>query len=87
MIRGTWHITTLAFAVIGSAMAVCAPAESSGACRGVGRVAAISFTCFAVLTVGLAAARGPRALLRLRHPAPLIFVLVAVLAWWGQASY
>lgn len=88
MIRATWHITTIAFVVIGSAMVACAPAASSEACRGIGRVAAISYTGFAALTVGLAAAtQGPRAMLRnrtlLRHPAPLIFGLVAALAWWG----
>jgi hypothetical protein len=89
MIRVTWHITTIAFAVIGSGMAACAPAGSSEACRGVGRVASISFTGFAALAVGLAVtSQGPRALLHVlrRHPAPLIFVLVAALAWWGQAS-
>jgi hypothetical protein len=90
MIRVTWHITTIAFAVIGSAMAVCAPGGSGEACRGVGRVASISFTGFAALTFGLAVmSQGPRSLLRTvrRHPAPVIFVLVAALAWWGQTSY
>jgi hypothetical protein len=88
MIRVTWHITTLAFAVIGSAMAVCSPAGSSQACEGVGRVGAISFASFALLTFALAAAQGPRRMLRSvrRHPAPFLFVSVAVLAWWGSAS-
>ncbi|MGH2725694.1 MAG: hypothetical protein ACRDKS_01835 [Actinomycetota bacterium] len=94
MIRATWHITTLAFVVIGSAMAACTTADSSQACRGIGRVAAISYTSFAGLTIGLGVAtrqglgvatrQGPRALLR--HPAPLLFALVAGLAWWGGAS-
>jgi hypothetical protein len=82
MIRVTWHITTLAFGVIGSAMVACAPAASSQACGGVGRVAAISFTSFAVLTIGLGVRQGPRGWLR--HPAPLLFVSVACLAWWGS---
>jgi hypothetical protein len=88
MIRVTWHITTLAFAVIGSTMAVCAPAGSSQTCVGVGRVGAVSFTSFAVLAFALSAAQGPRRMLRTvrRHPAPLLFVSVAVLAWWGSAS-
>jgi hypothetical protein len=90
MIRVTWHIVTIAFVVIGSGLAACAPAVSSETCRGVGRVAAISFTGFAALAVGLATAglgarRVPRALMR--HPGPLVFVVVAALAWWGQASY
>lgn len=89
MIRVTWHITTLAFVVLGSAMAVCVPAGSSEACRGIGRIAAISYGGFAALAFGVVAAslgatRIPRTLYR--HPGPLIFVLVAALAWWGQAS-
>jgi hypothetical protein len=84
MIRVTWHITTLAFAVIGSALAACAPAGSSQACEGVGRVAAISYASFAGLAVGIAVKQRPRALLR--HPAPVLFVVVAGLAWWGSAS-
>ena len=89
MIRVTWHVTTIAFAVIGSTMAACAPGTSE-ACRGVGQVASISFTGFAVLTFGVVAmTQGPAALTKTvrRHPAPLIFVLVAALAWWGQGSY
>lgn len=89
MIRVTWHITTIAFAVAGSTMAACAPG-SSEACRGVGQVASISFASFALLAFGIVVmTHGPRALTRTvrRHPAPVIFVLVAVLAWWGQSSY
>lgn len=88
MIRVTWHITTLAFVVIGSAMVACATAGSSQACGGVGRLAAISYASFATLAVGLGATQGPRDLLRTlrRHPAPLVFVLVAGLAWWGSVS-
>ncbi len=89
MIRATWHITTIAFVVMGSAMAACAPAGPSETCRAVGHVAAISYASFAVLVVGLAAPQRPRALPRalLRHPAPLIFALVAALAWWGSAPH
>lgn len=87
MIRATWHITTLAFLVIGSAMIACAPAGSSQACGGVGRLTAIAFASFAALTIGLVARRGPRAMLRAlrRHPAPMVFVVVAVLAWCGAS--
>ena len=88
MIRVTWHITTLAFLVIGSAMIVCAPADAGGACGGVGPIAAVAFASFGVLALALAvAAEGPRApRLLLRHPGPLVFVLVAALAWWGSSS-
>jgi hypothetical protein len=81
MIRATWHITTIAFVVMGGALMACAPGASSEACRGIGRLAALAYAGFVALTIGLAAPRGPRALLK--HPAPVLFSLVAVLAWWG----
>jgi hypothetical protein len=87
MIRATWHITTIAFLVTGSALAACAPGDPSQACRGIGRLAAIAYSGFTVLLVGLVfprLLRGPRKLPR--HPAPLIFALVAVLSWWGTTS-
>jgi hypothetical protein len=84
MIRATWHITTIAFVVMGAGMTACAPGASSEACRGVGRVSALAYSGFAALTIGLGAPRGPRALFR--HPAPLLFVMVAVLAWRGTAT-
>lgn len=89
MIRATWHITTIAFVVMGGALMACAPGASSEACRGIGVVAALAYSGFVALTIGLAAPQllarrpGPRALLR--HPAPLLFGMVAVLAWWGTA--
>lgn len=86
MIRVTWHITTLAFVVIGTAMVACAPGGTSQACVGIGMVAAISYASFALLAVGLVVTQGPRPLLRMRHPAPLLFMLVAGLAWWGSTS-
>ena len=89
MIRVTWHITTITFVVIGAAMATCAPAGPSAACRSVGRLSAISYAGFAGLALALAARQGvtrvPRILLR--HPGPLIFVLVAALAWWGSTPH
>jgi hypothetical protein len=86
MIRVTWHIVTFTFLVIGVAMAACATAGASEACRGVSRVTAISFTGFGALAAGIVAmAQGPRALLPAlrRHPAPLVFGAVAALAWLG----
>lgn len=87
MIRVTWHVATLAFLVIGAALEVCAPSGSPTACTGVGPVAAISFASYALLAMGLAiAANGPKAVRTMRrHPGPLIFVAIAVLAWSGSA--
>ena len=86
MIRVTWHVATLAFAVTGSAMAACVPAGSGAACAGVGRVSAAAYASFAVLAIGLGIAlRGRRAWkLFVRHPGPVAFVAVAVLAWRGS---
>ena len=86
MIRVTWHIVTLAFLVPGAAMAACSTAGARGACTGVGRLSAISFASFAVLALALAAATSRRVdRLLMKHPAPLIFVAIAVLAWMGSA--
>jgi hypothetical protein len=81
MIRATWHIATIAFVVMGSALLACTPDASTEACEGVGRISAIAFASFTALTIGLAFPHIRRA--RLRHPAPLLFALVAALAWWG----
>jgi hypothetical protein len=88
MIRVTWHITTLAFVVIGSALAVCSPAGPSNACVAAGRVASVSFASFFALAGGLAIAAQGRRVGKgmLRHPGPLVFALVAGLAWWGSIS-
>lgn len=83
MIRVTWHIVTLTFAVLGAALATCGVVGPGEACRGVGFVAASSFTGF----VGVAAvvsAQHPRG--TIRHRGPLIFLIVAALAWWGTIS-
>ena len=85
MIRATWHITTIAFVVMGGALMACAPGESSEACRGVGRMAALAYAGFVALTIGLAAPRLRKARSLFRHPAPLLFGVVAVLAWRGTA--
>jgi hypothetical protein len=81
MIRATWHITTLAFVVLGSALLACTPDATGGACEAVGRVTAIAYASFFALSIGLVAPMIRR--IRLRHPAPLLFALVAVLSWWG----
>ena len=88
MIRVTWHITTLAFLVIGSAMEACVPGGAGGACAGVGRMSAVSFASFALVAIGLAPAQQGRGMPRilLRHPGPLVFVAVAVLAWRGSLA-
>jgi hypothetical protein len=79
MIRATWHIVGVAFLVIGIALAWCA-GSAGGACVGVAHVASASFAGF--LLVALALAVRPGRIL-IRHPAPVVFAAVAVLAWLG----
>ena len=84
LIRVTWHIVGTVFLIMGIALAICA-SGGGGSCAGVGYLAAASFAGFFVVA-GIEASRlGPRRMLRMvvRHPAPLVFVTVAVLAWFG----
>lgn len=81
MIRVTWHITTLAFFVLGSALIVCSPGQPSAACQGIGRLSSIAFASFFLLA-GAIAFPNIRRTVR-RHPAPIVFLAVAVLSWVG----
>jgi hypothetical protein len=81
MIRVTWHVVTLTFAVFGSALATCGFLGPGDGCRGVGVVAATSFTGFLVLAVVVALHERMRLF---AHKGPLAFLAIAVLAWWGS---
>jgi hypothetical protein len=89
MIRVTWHLTTVSFFALGTALVACGALGSGPASRAVGLFAAGSYSAFAVLAIGTLLRHGPRALLRhgprglLGHPAPALFVTVATLAWLG----
>jgi hypothetical protein len=82
MIHVTWHMTTLAFLTVGSALLLSGAVLDGDAARAIGLVAAAASTGFAALAVGLGGAgRSPRSLLR--HPTPLLLTATAALAWWG----
>jgi hypothetical protein len=82
MIHVTWHMTTIAFLTVGSALLLSGSVLHGDAARGIGLVAAGAATGFAALAVGLGgAAQSPRSLLR--HPAPVLLTALAALAWWG----
>ncbi|MFN2615933.1 MAG: hypothetical protein ABR581_02285 [Thermoleophilaceae bacterium] len=83
MIHVTWHLTTIAFLTVGSALLLSGSVLHGDAARGIALVAASASTGFAALTVGLgaASARSPRSLLL--HPAPALLTATAALAWWG----
>jgi hypothetical protein len=82
MIRGTWHMTTIAFLAVGSALLLSASVLQGDTARGASLVAAGASTGFASLALGsVLIRRRPQALFR--HPAPAILSAIAVLAWWG----
>jgi hypothetical protein len=83
MIHVTWHMTTIAFLTVASALLLSGAVLHGDAARGIGVVAAGASTGFAVLAVGLGGAyrHFPRSLLH--HPGPAILTVTAVLAWWG----
>jgi hypothetical protein len=83
MIHVTWHMTTIAYLTVGSALLLSGAVLDGDAARGIALVAAAASTGFAALALGLGAAymRSPRTLLR--HPGPAMLTLTAALAWWG----
>ena len=83
MIHVTWHLTTIAFLTVGSALLLAGSALDGDAARALALLGAGASTGFAVLVVGLGAAstRSPRLLIT--HPAPALLTLAAALAWWG----
>jgi hypothetical protein len=83
MIHVTWHMATIAFLTVGSALLLAGSVLHGDAARGIGLVAASASTGFAALALGLGAAymRSPRSVFR--HPGPAVLTVTAVLAWWG----
>jgi hypothetical protein len=83
MIHVTWHLTTIAFLTVGSALLLSGSVLHGDTARGIGLVAAGASTGFAAVTVGLPAARtrSPRSMFI--HPAGAVLTATAVLAWWG----
>ncbi|MEX2459491.1 MAG: hypothetical protein WD770_10980 [Actinomycetota bacterium] len=81
LIRITWHLLSVAFVGGAVALAVQAFGPADEAAGAVGRAVAVTFFGFVVLCVALAI-RAPR---MLRHPAWLMFLATAALAWWGGA--
>jgi hypothetical protein len=79
MIHVTWHLTTVAFLTVGSALLLSGSVLHGDAARGIGLLAAGATTGFAAVAVGLGAS--PRSLLR--HPGPAVLTAIAALAWLG----
>ena len=83
MIHVTWHMTTIAYLAVGSALFLSGSVLHGDTARGIGVLAAGASTGFAAVAVALGAAytRSPRSLLR--HPGPAVLTATAALAWWG----
>jgi hypothetical protein len=83
MIHVTWHLTTMAFLVVGSALLLSGSVLHGDIARAIGLGAASASTGFAAVTVGLTVAytKSPQSLFR--HPGPALLTATAALAWWG----
>jgi hypothetical protein len=79
MIHATWHMTTIAFLTVGSALLLAGSVLHDDAAQAIALLAAGASTGFAALAVGMGSS--PRSLLR--HPAPILLTATAALAWWG----
>jgi hypothetical protein len=83
MIHVTWHLTTIAFLVVGSALLLSGSVLHGDTARGIGLVAASASTGFAAIAMALTIAysQSPQSLFR--HPGPSLLTATAALAWWG----
>jgi hypothetical protein len=83
LIHVTWHMTTIAFLTVGSALLLSGSVLHGDTARGISLLAAGASTGFAALAVALGAAhtQSPRSLFL--HPGPAVLTVTAALAWWG----
>lgn len=83
MIHVTWHMTTIVFLTVGSALLLSGSVLDGDTARGIGLVAAGASTGLAAVALGLGAAytRSPPSLVL--HPGPALLTATAALAWWG----
>ena len=83
MIHATWHMTTIAFLTVGSALLLAGSVLDDDAARAIGLVAAVAFTGFAALAAGLGVANSRSLRSLFLHPGPAVLTATAALAWWG----
>jgi hypothetical protein len=86
MIHVTWHLTTIAFLTVGSALLLAGSVLDGDAARGIAVLGAGASTGFAVLVLGLGLASSRAPQLLVRHPAPVVLTATAALAWWGALA-
>ncbi|MFL5821915.1 MAG: hypothetical protein ACJ764_00575 [Solirubrobacteraceae bacterium] len=83
MIHVTWHLVTTAFLTVGCALLLAGTVLHGDSAQAVGLVGAVASTGFAAVTIALGGAHSPSPRSLLRHPAPALLTLTAVLAWCG----
>jgi hypothetical protein len=83
MIHVTWHMTTIAYLSVGSALLLAGSVLDGDTARGIALVAAGTSTGFAALALGMGAAYARSARALSRHPGPALLAATAALAWWG----
>ena len=83
MIHVTWHLTTVAFLAVGSALLLSGSVLHGNTARGIGLFAASASTGFAAVAVGLGIAYAQSSRSLVRHPGPIMLTATAALAWWG----
>ena len=83
MIHVTWHLTTIAFLTVGSALLLSGSILHGDIARGIALLAASAATGFAAIALGLTAAYTRSPLSVFRHPGPAVLTATAALAWWG----
>jgi hypothetical protein len=83
MIHVTWHLTTIAFLTVGSALLLSGSVVHGDSARGIALIAAGASTGFAGLAAGLGATYTHSARSLFRHPGPAALTATAALAWWG----
>lgn len=84
LIRVTWHFTTIAFAIVGIALAA-AGADQGSASLGATYVAGALVASWALFALVTGFVRGGTRSL-LVHPAPSMLTLAAALIWLGATS-
>jgi hypothetical protein len=85
MIHAAWHLATVAFLSVGSALVLAGSIIDGDAAKGIALFGAAAATGFAAVVVGLGAASQSRLSFRsfFLHPGPAVLTSTAALAWWG----
>ncbi len=85
LIRITWHFVTVAFFVLGVALVFAGSRPSMSAATGIAYVAGAAYICWSVLGLVGGVRHAGLSVLR-AHPAPIVFLVMVALIWWGEGQ-